>query len=85
MEEVSIFIHFVYLANLGAVEKFLESAEKVFNKAVSNVLTIHSTRAMAFIIKGIYLSNLHQNSFTKISPSLVTNISTAKIPVTFSA
>jgi glycosyltransferase involved in cell wall biosynthesis len=48
-------------------KKLVENVEKVIDKALSNVQNIHSTRAMAFIIKGIYYSNLNQNSFTKIS------------------
>lgn len=48
-------------------DELVKNAEKTMNKAISNVLTIHSTRAMAFIIKGVYLSNLNQNSFAKIS------------------
>jgi glycosyltransferase involved in cell wall biosynthesis len=48
-------------------DELIQSAEIAINKAISNVLNIHSTRAMAFIIKGIYLSNLKQNAFTKIS------------------
>jgi uncharacterized protein YyaL (SSP411 family) len=47
--------------------EFVENAEKVMDKAISNVLNIHSTRAMGFIIKGVYLSNLNKNSFAKIS------------------
>lgn len=47
--------------------ELVKIVEKTMNKAISNVLTIHSTRAMAFIIKGVYLSNLNQNSFAKIS------------------
>lgn len=43
----------------------IETANTTLIKAISNVLDIHSTRAMAFIIKGIYLSDLHQNSFEK--------------------
>ena len=40
-------------------------ADQLFNKALANVNNIHSTRAMAFIIKGIYLSNYNLNIYTK--------------------
>jgi glycosyltransferase involved in cell wall biosynthesis len=48
-------------------KKLVENTEKVMSKALSNVLSIHSTRAMAFIIKGIYYSNFNQNSYAKTS------------------
>ena len=41
-------------------------AEKTMHKAISNVHKIHSTRAMAFIIKGVYYSN-NKPSLQKIS------------------
>lgn len=47
-----------------------ELNEKVFSamqKALVNVSRIHSTRAMAFIIKGIYYSNLKNDSIDNVS------------------
>lgn len=41
-------------------------AELLMQMALTNVLEIHSTRAMAFIIKGIYYSNLKNNSMRNI-------------------
>ncbi len=58
-----------YLLSLSHLfpNDLVSNAEKIMEKAISNVLSIHSTRAMAFIIKGLYLSNLNQNSFVKVS------------------
>lgn len=39
----------------------IKEAEMVLEKALENVLDIHSTRAMAFIIKGIYFQNKAEN------------------------
>lgn len=47
--------------------ELVKNVQKTMDKAISNVINIHSTRAMAFIIKGVYLSNLNQNSYAKIS------------------
>lgn len=41
-------------------------AELLMQMALTNVLEIHSTRAIAFIIKGIYYSNLKNNSMRNI-------------------
>jgi glycosyltransferase involved in cell wall biosynthesis len=41
-------------------------AEMVLQMALTNVREIHSTRAIAFIIKGIYYSNLRNNSIQNI-------------------
>ena len=41
--------------------------EKTMHIALSNVYKIHSTRAMAFIIKGVYYSNLQTKSLQNIS------------------
>lgn len=43
-------------------EDLIEDAKKLMKLSLSNVLNIHSPRAMAFIIKGIYYSNIHENS-----------------------
>ncbi len=58
-----------YLLSLSHLfpNDLVSNAEKTMSKAISNVQSIHSTRAMAFIIKGLYLSNLNQNSFAKVS------------------
>jgi hypothetical protein len=45
----------------------VQKATVVMDKAISSVINIHSTRAMAFIIKGVYLSNRSENSFAKTS------------------
>ena len=44
----------------------ISKAEMLMQMALTNVRQIHSTRAMAFIIKGIYYSNLNSNSFQNI-------------------
>ncbi|WP_395075781.1 glycosyltransferase [Flavobacterium sp.] len=41
--------------------------EKTMHIALSNVHKIHSTRAMAFIIKGVYYSNLQNKSLQNLS------------------
>jgi glycosyltransferase involved in cell wall biosynthesis len=58
-----------YLLSLSPMlpQDLIDKADSIISKAVTNVLNIHSTRAMAFIIKGIYLSNLSENSFAKVS------------------
>lgn len=40
----------------------VSKAEKMLKKALENCQEIHSTRAMAFIIKGLYYANLKNNS-----------------------
>ncbi|TGD59154.1 glycosyltransferase [Flavobacterium humi] len=52
-----------YLISLSDIlpEKLVAKAQKMMSKTLSNVNKIHSPRAMAFIIKGIYYSN-RQNS-----------------------
>lgn len=44
-----------------------EKAVSLMQKALINATKIHSTRAMAFIIKGIYYSNLKNNSIQNVS------------------
>ncbi len=39
----------------------IEEAKKLFQEALGNALKIHSTRAMAFIIKGIFYANNPEN------------------------
>ena len=43
-----------------------ENAKEVLENALSNVSKIHSTRAMAFIIKGLYYANIKEKSAKKI-------------------
>ncbi|MDH4462090.1 MAG: glycosyltransferase [Flectobacillus sp.] len=40
----------------------IEKAERVFNPALLGITRISSTRAMAFIIKGLYYAGLHKSS-----------------------
>lgn len=58
-----------FLLSLSSIlpQEMVEKADRIMGKGISNVLSIHSPRAMAFIIKGVYLSNLSENSFAKIS------------------
>jgi glycosyltransferase involved in cell wall biosynthesis len=44
-----------------------EKAITAMQKGLTNVTKIHSTRAMAFIIKGLYYSNLKNNSIQNIT------------------
>ncbi len=48
-----------YFTSLKAIfpEELIEKAELIFKKAISHIHGIHSTRAMAFIIKGLYFRN----------------------------
>jgi glycosyltransferase involved in cell wall biosynthesis len=39
-------------------DEYCEEAKDIFNRAISRAHLVHSTRAMAFIIKGIYYSNM---------------------------
>lgn len=53
-----------YLISIGSElpEELTYQARKTFQKAISNVFKIHSPRAIAFIIKGIYYSNTAAHS-----------------------
>lgn len=53
-----------YLISMGELlpEELIHEANKVFQKAISNVFKIHSPRAIAFIIKGIHYSNKAKHS-----------------------
>lgn len=53
-----------YLLSIGNIlpVELKEDATLLLEKALFKVSEIHSTRAMAFIIKGIYYSNLKKNS-----------------------
>ena len=42
--------------------EYCEEAKDIFNHAISRAHLVHSTRAMAFIIKGIYYSNVSSKS-----------------------
>ncbi len=58
-----------YLISIGAIlpTGIYEKAVLTLQIALLNVRTIHSTRAMAFVIKGIYYSNLNTYSAQNIS------------------
>ncbi|WP_291102383.1 MULTISPECIES: glycosyltransferase [unclassified Flavobacterium] len=58
-----------YLISIGAIlpTGLYEKVVLTMQIALLNVREIHSTRAMAFIIKGIYYSNLNNNSIQNIS------------------
>lgn len=53
-----------YLLSLQGMipEDLIRKAQVLFNKAVLQASDIHSTRAMAFIIKGLYYAGLKNNS-----------------------
>ena len=59
-----------YLISLSDIlpEKLVNLAKEIIGNALLNIHKIHSTRAMAFVIKGLYYSNLtdpsEQNSYT---------------------
>jgi glycosyltransferase involved in cell wall biosynthesis len=48
-------------------EELTIKAQRILEKALANVHKIHSTRAMAFIIKGIYYSNKQNSTAENIS------------------
>ncbi|MEN9908001.1 MAG: hypothetical protein RLZZ540_1150 [Bacteroidota bacterium] len=58
-----------YLISIGDLlpPDLNKKALSVMQMALTNVNKIHSTRAMAFIIKGIYYSNLRNNSVENVS------------------
>lgn len=58
-----------YLISLSAIlpVELIKKAKKVIELALTNANEIHSTRAMAFIIKGVYFYNTETNSFQNIS------------------
>lgn len=57
-----------YLVSLGEIlpAELFDKAVETIEFALKNVRKIHSTRAMAFIIKGIYYSNLKHNSVQNV-------------------
>jgi glycosyltransferase involved in cell wall biosynthesis len=58
-----------YLISIGHLlpTDLIENVQETFQLSLSNVTKIHSPRAMAFIIKGIYYSNLNTYSEHNIS------------------
>ncbi|MES2517409.1 MAG: glycosyltransferase [Bacteroidota bacterium] len=58
-----------FLISLGNIlpEKLITQAELTMQSALSKVHNIHSTRAMAFIIKGLYYRNLKNNSIQDVA------------------
>ena len=53
-----------YLISLDVLlpKLFVDKANLLIQSALKNITTIHSTRAMAFIIKGLYYSNINNKS-----------------------
>jgi glycosyltransferase involved in cell wall biosynthesis len=53
-----------YLISLGNIlpEDLVSDAEEILQKALVNIKKIHSTRAMAFAVKGLYYRNTYQQS-----------------------
>lgn len=53
-----------YLLSLNKImpNRLIVKAEAVFDKAILKVASMHSTRAMAFCIKGIYYANIKKES-----------------------
>lgn len=53
-----------YLTSLKSIlpEGIIEQAEQIFAKALVHIEEVYSTRAMAFIIKGLYYRNAHISS-----------------------
>jgi uncharacterized protein YyaL (SSP411 family) len=58
-----------YLISLSDIlpKELVEKAKSTMQIALSNVNKIHSTRAMAFVIKGIYYSNTKNTSLHNLS------------------
>lgn len=58
-----------YLISIGNIlpKELNQQAELVMQTALANVSEINSTRAMAFIIKGIYYSNLEKESIQNVA------------------
>lgn len=58
-----------YLISLRDIlpEEIIADAELTMKKALLSITDIHSTRAMAFIIKGLYYRNIKYKSFKDIS------------------
>ena len=58
-----------YLISMGSLlpEELTSGAESLMQTALLNVNTIHSTRAMAFVIKGLYYCNTKNKSSQDIS------------------
>jgi len=43
-------------------KEMVDNAQRLFKKAILKTVNIHSTRAMAFIIKGLYFANKHNQT-----------------------
>jgi len=58
-----------YLISMGSLlpKELTSGAESLMQTALLNVNTIHSTRAMAFVIKGLYYRNSNNKSLQNIS------------------
>ncbi len=57
--------HLISLKNILPAD-LIKLAKIILNRALANLENIHSTRAMAFIIKGLYYANVHEKSDTGI-------------------
>jgi glycosyltransferase involved in cell wall biosynthesis len=53
-----------YLISLGEImpEELIDEAEEILQNALQNIKKIHSTRAMAFAVKGLYYRNTYMHS-----------------------
>jgi glycosyltransferase involved in cell wall biosynthesis len=47
-------------------KNLVSKANEILEKALKNITKIHSTRSMAFIIKGLYYSNINKNNPTDL-------------------
>jgi glycosyltransferase involved in cell wall biosynthesis len=67
-----------YLISLEKILPYflIEKAENVFDKAIFDINRINSTRAMSFIIKGLYYKNMNRHSPSKSNNELLFELST---------
>jgi hypothetical protein len=58
-----------YLISMGDLlpEELTQEADIILQKSLTDISKIHSTRAMAFVIKGLYYQNLKNRSVQKMS------------------
>jgi glycosyltransferase involved in cell wall biosynthesis len=66
-----------YLISLEKILPYflIEKAENVFDKAIFDINRINSTRAMSFIIKGLYYKNVNRHSPSKSNNELLFELS----------
>lgn len=67
---------YVLYIPVGLPKELKLKAEHLFNLAIKDVDSVHSTRAMAFIIKGLYYANVRQKSgsFSKLISTLANRL-----------